>query len=518
MSVAILVISIIAVLFFLVASILFFYFGIIKRKTESSDKSILLFALDLRERKVMSLQTKLHEKTGVLDLKEGKWIPTSTLLDKFADEEIHRLFREAMHQLEGGLETTSFMYVTEPHKLFKKESLVTFTFTKMEDTTEYTFIVKWEPVNMDRETKFVAPKALDLEQIANESSTWKGFIAFNTVSGVKDSTDKFIELIYRQSKKESFHHIVISGYVVLFLTAQSEKQLTKRINSFIVMMEKQGYKRGASHLFDGSAFVMSDKVTTVKAVGGIIKALDYFVNKSIKEKLNFVSFDENYDREEFNTFVEASKSFRMAIVSSDIKIEIATVRNWRNKRKTIEYIFPSVEGINASLLDSIMRNKNNKEQLMNANATNIAINQTVDLPVLVDINASWFLENKSKMVYKRAIYVINLNYTGNTNLLREAMAEMKEQGFVFAFRLTQLNEDIIMLIQNTRPGFIVIDHSYWGNRELFNTSLLIQLMTIRKLAASSNAKMIYEDPSEFVDNETAGKIGLDFFYSLKDKS
>lgn len=519
MNIAILVLSIVAIVCFIIGAFLFFHFAIFKRtiKNKAAEKSTLLFALNVKERKVRSLQTKFHERSGLFDLKSGKWQPTSDLLAYFDDMEIHRHFREAMHTLESGADTTKFLYVSKPHTIFKKESLIEFTFNRMSDSYEYTFVVKWEPVNKNPEKAVVLPTQLTLDDIANDKSMWKGFIAFNTVSDVKDATDKFINLIYRLVKKDSIRYVVISGYVVFMLTAPSEKLITKKINQFITMMENQGFKRGANHLFDGSAFVTSDKVTSVKAIGGVVKALDYFVNKSIKEKLNFISFGADYDRDEFNSFVEASKSFRLATRTGDVKQNKVVVRSWKSKRKTIEYVFPSVDGINQKLLNTILRNKNNKEQLINANARNIAINQQIDLPVLVDINASWFLENKANMVYQKAIYVINLNHTGSTDKLRESLSEMKAKGFVFALRLTQLNEDITLLIQNTKPGFIVIDHSFWGVHELFSTSLLIQLMTIRKLAVSSNIKMIYEDPSEFVDEETAQKIGLDFYYNIATK-
>lgn len=486
-----------------------------KIQTVVPETTTFLFKFDVKNRKVMAYNVIPSRKNVFRILKVNTWSNVDVITNHFKTDSAQRKIRKAFNNLESGSQSESFDFVSQFSLLRKGEYHVNFIIDALEGEPHFIMRLSWRKIS-EKKTFEAKENKLDKQEVIREGTdNYVGFVAFNVVSDSTSTAEsKLIEFAHKIYAHNKIKYFVSGGFVVFVFFGSNAKQTKKQLDSFIKSFKDVGFKIGANHLFDGSAFAASNKVNSIKNLNGVLQLLDFLINISIKIGKNFISYKEGLNKQEFQKFAEASKSFRLATRAKNVQSKVLSIRYWRSKKKSIEYIVPSIEGIHANTLKDILRNKNNKDMLVDAHASMVAIDGHYDSAVMFDVNEQWLIDNKDKIKYKKAIYLIN-TADNNSSELQQVVEELNQRGFLFALRIVRYTEDVVTVVQRVKPDFLVIDQSFWNENKLFDSEKLINLMSLKKVADEHRIKMIFEQPSNLIDEETAKKIGLHYFYNFE---
>lgn len=485
-----------------------------KIQTVVPETTTFIFKFDAKNRRVMAYNVIPDRKNIFKKLMNNTWSPIESITNHFKTDEAQKKMRKAFNNLDLGSKSESFDFISQFSLLKKGEYHVSFVIDSIKDDTNYIMRLSWRKINKQKLFNAIDNKLDKQDVIADGIQNYKGFVAFNVVSDSSVAQSKLIEFAHKIYSQNKIKYFISGGFVVFVFFGANAKQTKKQLDSFIKAFKDVGFKIGANHLFDGSAFAASNKVNSTKNLNGVLQLLDFLINTSIKIGRNFISYKEGLNRQEFEKFSEASKSFRLATRAKNIQSKVIAIRYWRSKKKSIEFIIPTIEGIHQNTLNDILRNKNNKDMLIDAHATMIAIDGHYDSAVMFDVNEHWLIENKDKIRYKKAIYLINAS-DNNSSELQEVVEELNNRGFLFALRIIRYTEDVVTVVQRIKPNFLVIDSSFWNENKLFDSEKLINLMSLKKVSDEQKIKMIFEQPSDLIDEDTSRKIGLHYFYNVE---
>lgn len=474
----------------------------------------IVWKFDEKTRRFISYNILGEPVTNLKMIESGTWVPVSYLTDNYP-EHVQKMFREAFDQLDRGVESTSFKF--DEKSIVHKDHMtyIEFSWNKADDGTGYFMRAHWMARPIKKSHHIMHTNLLTKEQVAEHPSPWKGFIAFNIHNRGNYYSERLIEVIEKMFKFRSISFFYSAGYLVFVVFESSASRAKKRVGRFNKLFLKAGYKKGGTQLFEGSAYLMSSKADTVKAVNKVMQTLDYLISISIETKTNFLTWNKDMDKNEFETFVDASKSFRQSVRTKTIESQVMTVKNWKTGRKTIEYRYPNLSSINQKLLSRILRNQNNTDYVINAHADANLLEKNLDKPCLVDITIGWLLEHQNDLTNKNIIYVVRLDYNKDFELVQTTMKRLEDEGFVFALKIYAYSEAVTTLIQAVNPGFIVVSRTVWDEEGVLNSDRMFELMTINKLAHKYKIKMIYQQPSKIIDPHTAEKIGLQFYFDVE---
>lgn len=477
------------------------------------ETTTFLFKLNAVERKVTPYNIIPERKNAFKGLKPNKWSNIELITNHFRAPEAKKKIRTAFNELEAGKNIVPFSFVS-PFSIMKKDKYkFDISIDKIEDANEYILKISWKKITSKLEETDYKNNLIEKKTvIENDFYKYKGFVGFNVNSDV--SKIKLLDFICRIYQRNQIQYFIHGGFVVICFFDNSAKGIKRQIDAFVKRFKNYGFKMGANHLFEGSAFAVSNNVDSPKRLSLMLQTIDFLINISIDIKRNFISYKESLNKDEFIKFSEASKSFRLDVRARNIESKVISIRYWKSKKKSIDYIVPHVEGIHQNTLNQILINKNNKDMLVDAHAELVAIEGKHDKAVMVDVNSNWLIEKKDKLEYKKSIYLINM-IDDNTSELQKIVTDLKSKGFVFAIRISSYNEEIITAVQRIEPDFLVIDSSFWNENKLFDSGKLINLMSLKKVSDENGIKIIFENPSDLIDDETAHKIGLRYFYNFE---
>ena len=477
------------------------------------ETTTFLFRFNPKDRKVMPYNIIPERKNAFRGLKPGHWGNVDLITNHFRSSEAKKKIRLAFNDVEMGKKVGDFSFISTFSILKKGEYKFDWKIDQIANQDEYILRISWKKMYPQETLADFKDNLIDKKTvIENNLYKYKGFVAFNLYS--ETSTIKLLDIINRIYQKQDIQYFIHGGFVVVCFFEPSAKRMKKQIDAFVKRFKNHGFKMGANHLFDGSAFAASNNVDNPKHLSLMLQTLDFLINISIKIKRNFISYKENLNKEEFIKFSEASKSFRLAVRAGNIDSKVLSIRYWKSKKKSIDYIVPHVDGIHPNTLDEILINKNNKDMLIDAHAQLVAVEGKYDKAVMVDVNSNWLIENRDQLAYKKSIYLINM-IDDNTTELQQIVNDLNEKGFVFAMRISKYTEEVITVVQRIHPDFLVIDSSFWNDNKLFDSGRLINLMSLKKVSDENNIKIIFEQPSDLIDDETAKKIGLKYFYNFE---
>lgn len=474
-----------------------------------------VYKFDLRTRKVLASNIVDLQRSPFKDLDRHNWDSINIIIDKF-DDRAQRYFRIAFDKLEKGSEFEKIVF-DHPSLNFKKHmTRFVFTFYKSEEAMRYFMKLEWDAKPIEKKKKILEKRHFSKEEIAADPSPAKGLVAFNVISGNEENLLEIVSKLY--ITKRELTYFISNGYLIFFFGGKSMKDAKRKVEKFITLFVKAGYESGANQMFEGSAYAVSMKFHTVKTVNNAVHVLNFPINVSIETKQNFIDWEivrEKSRQQEYDSFDEATRSFRQSVKTRDVDSKIMNVRKWVSKRKTVDYLYPHIEGINNKLMSRILRNKNNIESLIDAHADKMILGKMINQPCLIDITQDWIIKNKDAIYDNKIVYVVRIDPYRDLIPLQEVLMQLAQKGLVFAFRVADYNDAVTTLIKNVSPNFLVVSKRVWNAEGLLDSEMLFRLMTLKKLADQFKIKMIYQEPpTGFVDETTADKIGLQFYFDI----
>ena len=482
-----------------------------------SRKGINFFRLDVRNRKIQLIRNK-SKSTIFKGIKNGKWVLVKALLNHFFDKEnVEKKFRELFLKLDKDQGVDEKMEFISKVMLHSKKTpyLITINFSPLEDDSNYIMQLSWQSV----EEKSEQQTEIDFSSkgdIINSPSPYKAFITFNLNQSTYRPDNELAQLLIKYVNKD-VTIVIHNDLLIVVFFGKTIKRTRKHIEKFIYRTKTKAFKYGARTFFRGSAYTIKKDVNTNVKFLSVIKALNFFIALSIEKGIDFLTSDTEkkaYTQEDFTKFSKSSKVFRASTKSGQLDTQYISVRSKKTNRKVIDFAFPNIKGISDKMFSTLLINRNNRNELINSHAKKVAIEGRIKKPILLDVNSDWLIKNEKKIVFKKAIYVINLKEgTGQSEIIG-VVQRLGERGFYFAIRIQNFSESKITYVKKIKPQFILIDKSVWGESELGDSQTMIWLMTIRKISKAENIKVIYENPSNVIDEVMAKKIGMNFVYNF----
>ena len=482
-----------------------------KISIDSVSKGRKIYKYDDKKDRVFLYDQKWNKKSERLifgNNASGKWIRSSWVFQNLKLIDFKKKLANAVINTKSKHVQQTFEEIV--FLKHKKKILLKVVVAEIENSAYLDLIISWHIIKKIKKQKGF--KEISKEAIINDLNTYKTFTGFNLNAEVNDAHKLFMndmhDALSKFGKRYFFSQNTIIFYESNKKRKNTEKKLLRCSNKFIQTVKKNG----ANRLFSGSGFVISKEIDTPKRMNIVLAAMDFNVNVSIRKDIDFMNRnDDAFDNEEYKAFVKASSTFRNALKTKDISVSEVVVKKTKIGRKIMSYAFPVINGISKEMQRTILRNNANANKLMDVFSKMVAIDKKMKVPLLIDVNQVWIEENYSKMVYKSAIYVINLNST-DTPISNKVVKHLKENGFNIAIKLEIYDETIITIIKRTKPQFIVV------GEQLTNTSsssALIDLISIRRMANVHGVRLIHENPSLKIETKMKEKIGIENSYTLE---
>ena len=484
--------------------------------SEVSTKGLTVFRLDWYARKILPIDSGKRQKFIISGISKKTWSPLKMMTKGFVDsEKVSKQFRDALNYIGSNNKEYIFDFTSKVQGISKRYNYkFNIVLSPKEDDSNFIMTITWNIIRKENNNRKSVIKFIDKEHVVENTSIIKGFVAFNLNNEIKDASSKLINTFKQFAKKDLIYFINNDLLIVSFF-GNTIKKVNSQIQYFISKMKNKGFKKGAKTFFDGSGYTVLKSIDTNKSLVQTMKALDFFINLSINLNKNFVSnHSKSFNLDDYKNYSNNSKIFRASLRSGDIKTELIPVKNRKTKKGIISYASPKIDGIDDNMLKRLLTNRNYKIDYTNAHAQNIGIKSTINKPTLIDVDSSWLIGNYKKLEFKKAVYVIDVKHGIKYEDLKDVVIWMSENKFYFAIRIINFNEMISTLVKQTSPQFIIIDKSAWRNRRIANAQTYISLLTIKEMAEFNNIKVIYENPSSFIDKNTIKKINMNFYYNL----
>lgn len=496
-------------------AILFFVFNANKLKT-LAERGIRIYRVDINRGLVQRNESEKIRTIQALRSSHAfsnEWETLDYLKFWLTESSGEPLFRQAIHELTNKKpDSYSFNFIsTMPavKKIGKNKFQVNFEFHKT-DSGFYILIVKWHIISTEKTKTIQEVRVISREELDQTSRPTTGYVAFN-VKKNREATTRLLKIISTMWNQQVVSFFT-SGLLIIVFQDENTKAISKTIRRFVATFEKYGSQFGAQQLFEGSAYIYADNGHVSANQTKSLQALEFFISISIDKKRNFISLaNKEFNLDDYKLFSEGLRIFKNAIRERDIQIEKIPVRNYKNNRQITEFITPRIKGLNNHLITTILKNFNNRQELIDATATKVSQMTSSD-PVLVDVTETWLITNKDLIKNKKAIYVVDFEDRISAERIRSIMESLREKNYVFGIRISQFEEKSFALLKRLKPNFVIIDQQFMSSSNLFDSNTYINLLMIAEISEEEKIKIIYEKPSEFIDNYTAEKIGLNYYY------
>lgn len=422
-----------------------------------------------------------------------------------------KLIRQTMHNLSKKPAKEILEFTAKLPDLKNNEFNIKMIFNKTEDDN-FILLLRWNLVIKEKiDPRGLNIKKIDKHDMPSLESEYTGYVIFN-IKREEAAEKRLIDIIGSFWNKELIYFLN-AGMLVLAFQAQDAKEMTAKIEKFIKRFKERGIQQGARQLYSGSSYVYAKEGHTIEQQKKLLQVMEFFINISIDKNIDFVTphKGEYANPEDHKLFLEGLEVFKTAILEQKIIVDFIPVKKYVSNKKVGQYVSPKIKGLNEHVLQTIMRNSNNKKALVNATASVVSKAKGMD-PVLVDITANWLIKNQTEITNRKVIYVVDIDDQIEVEELRKTLESLSALKFMFGLRISSFSEKASILIKRCDIKFIVIDKTFIANGDLFDSNTYIDLLTISEFAEKSSIQILYEQPSEFIDNATANKIGLKYHF------
>ena len=508
--------SILAPVMFVFIGIIMWLFLNFSFKKNETKKGVLILKLDINQRMVYRYKRTANNVTDSIifhSKKKAQWVPLERLTKTFVGTPGEKWLRNSFVSLAQGEKNVKFTFTTKD-VIEKTKTRFTFTINDIDGTDKFNMIIRWKQIDAEAsELKDV--NLLDVEKIAKMKKKYKGFVAFGLNEHIEGINKHMAAALKNVSSIRYKNMIVQDDVFIILFGAATARGLHTKIKTFKNEVTKNGYKIGVRSFFMSSAVIEAREIDDSKRVMSVVRALDYYLNLSLKTGKQFVDDEcDMFNKEEYDEYIVETKNLRAATRAGSFELKLFPVKTAGSAKKVIEFVKPQVEGMSEYIFKELMRNKFNEERLINSVATEVAVNKRVKVPVIVDITAKWLIDNQNKINYKKAIYVIKLNMS-NTAPFVEVIDKLSAKGFIFGLRITKFKDGTNILIKNIRPEFVIIDEKL---SSVSTFAIYQQLFSIKTFSSIYNFKTIFENPPKELTGKKSSKaraeaLGMKYYFN-----
>ena len=506
------------------APILFVFIGItmwlflnFSFKKNETKKGVLILKLDINQRMVYRYERTANNVTDRIifhSRKKAQWVPLERLTKTFVGTPGEKSLRNSFVSLAQGEKNIKFTFITKDI-IEKTKTRFIFTINEIHGSDKFNMIIRWKQIEAEK-NELRDVNLLDTHNIAKIKKKYKGFVAFGLNEHIEDINKHMAAAIKNVTSIRYKNMIVQDDVFIVLFSASTARGLHNKIKIFKKAVVKNGYKIGVRSFFMSSAVIEAREINNSRRVMSVIRALDYYLNLSLKISEQFVDDQcAMFNKDEYDEYIVETKSLRAATRSGSFELRTFPVKAIGSKNKIIEFIKPKIEGMSEHIFKELMRNKFNEERLINSVATEVAINKRINIPVIVDITANWLIKNQNKINYKKAIYIIKLNMN-NTAPFVEVIDKLSAKGFIFGLRITKFKDGTNILIKNIKPEFVVIDEKL---SSVSTFTIYQQLFSIKTFSSIYNFKTIFENPPKELIAKKASKsraesLGMKYYFNI----
>lgn len=507
----------------IVAAAAFVVYVLLTLSNSSVDerKDTRIFDFDLYSKKVkvadrkhsVSYRNEKHNKHGVIKVlrKKDAWVPLKEVLGSlYLNKDTENKFIKAFDSMETTKESQEFSF---SHVISKKHYTINIQLYEKESKTGHILIISYKeiiaPVETNKRVKFTTKK-----QVISETFIYKGFVAFNLKHLDSKGGFETINMIKNIWHSDLSYFIHNKMLVVVFMS-NSFKKNNKKIANLITCITQNAANFGGHLFYDGTSYITLKDVNTSQNLNRTLSALDFLIMLSIaKNKPFMTNQSKTFNIEEYKTYSKAFNKFKESIKLGEFETEYVPVKSMKTGRKVVNMVRPWVNGIEENVFRTIIKNNNNKLLLKDGFSKFVAVDQGISEPVFFNVNSSWLIDNAERIQETKSIFTLHLHENIDQPALLDAVKTLKSKGVIFAIKVNDLEEWIIPYIEYVEPKFIVLGKRIWNEDSVISSYSMIKLMKIKELTDKTKTKLIYENPSEVVDEQLRDKIDLNYYYNV----
>ena len=502
--------------FFIVRNI----FGLFKTSVDLK-KDTRIFELDLYSKKVKVVDKKHsfnyrdeeYNKHSIIRIlrKKDSWVPLKEVLSNlYLNPNTETMFIKAFDSLETTGEKQEFTFSHTIHKKFFSIKIELF---EKENETGHILIISYKqmfiPKDVNKKVRFITKKA-----VIENNSMYKGFIAFNLTELDSRGGSETINM-FKAIWKGELEYFIHGKMIVVAFMSNSFRKNNARIAKLIQNITKYAPKLGGHHFYDGTSFITLRDVNTIKNLNRALSALDFLIMISIAKKKPFVTNQsKTFDINEYKEYSKAFNSFKEAVKVGSYETELIPVKSMKSNRKIINIARPWIGGIDEKIFRSIIKNNNNKTLLKDGYSKFVSVSASMKEPVFFNVNATWLIDNIDQITDFKNIFTLNVNEATDQPELLEVVEKLRKKGAIFGLKIRDLEEWIIPYLEAVQPKFIIFAKNIWDDSSIIPAYSMVKLMKIKELSERYKTKIIYENPSNLLDEPTMDRIGLNYYYNV----
>lgn len=497
---ALFIINILFLLIFLLKS-----YSLSKLEEIKSNSGIFLIDIDLKKNRMrksdlVHVIKKDVKKNKNLEFFEEGWMDISTFLSNISEENREK-FLSALDAIKINKKYAKFVVKNESQKElnYSIQWIVEFFQSK----GEINATIEWSYVkNLPKDLNIITK-----EELYNNTSPYKSFIAFNLKTKDQNNFKSFIIILFENLKLKNINFFVSKNIVILIVYGLNSEEIEGKIKKILEKIEKIKISKQLIYYYDAIGIVESKGVTTPKDLLKIINRIYFSLIKSTQLNKTFHFNMKNIFFNEFEEFKENYLILNNLIKYQKIKSIEIPILEAKTGNIIANYIKPKPEYPNNFWTDMIVNNESILPNINDAYLTSM-LNSLCKLDqYLIDVNDYSILKNIDKIQKLTSmLFIITFLESSNIRNLELITETLKNRGIKFGIRVENIVPEVITIIESIIPHAVII------GKNLLNSSDLRMFLNLKQLIALCNknpATLIFESPSEF---ELSNKL-IKYYYN-----
>ncbi|MGL5732967.1 MAG: MHO_4530 family protein [Metamycoplasmataceae bacterium] len=479
-----------------------------KRNALKSNSGIFLVDIDLKNNRlrkydlVQMIDTESAKRNGDDFFSEG-WMDINEFLDHLTAENKEK-FLTALDAIKINKKYVKFIIKNEttPESDYNIEWVVEFFQTNKEINST----IKWSYVKK-------LPKGLRIitkEDLFQNKSTYKSFIAFNLRSKDHKTFKEFVTILFENLKIKNLDFLISKNIVILIVYGEKNELVQAEIKKIIEKFERIKSSKNIDAYCDSIAVVESKNLFDQKDLLKVMNRIYFSLIKSSQLEKIFYFSTKNIFFNEYEEFKENYSMLNEIIKTRNIDSVKIPIKDYKNNNNVIAmYMKPKIDYPVNFWTEKILE-KDNILPSIEDEYFELKLDTLEKLDqYLIDVNDYVILQNIDKIrQYKSIVFIVKFLESTNLQNFELIALTLKSNGIKFGIKIDSIVPEVITIIESIMPQAIIISESLIDTTNLKKYLLLKQLVT---LCAKNPATLIYENPSDF---ELSNKI-INYYY--KDK-
>lgn len=426
-----------------------------------------------------------------------------------------KVFREILHQIGNGKENINVDFVAKDMRVGQENLRINFNFIvrKIIDVSDYLMIIKWK-VLIDYPKNENDNWLTSIYEVAQNKSTFKGFITFDLNNRIPFVQEKFLKEIFSFINLKKYEVFLWSNLLVVICYAQTYKKIKKKTTRFIKFIDTKKRKIGLSQFIRASGSARFKDISSKKDLYKALATLDFITNLSLRWNEPFIDIRTAQSfKQEFIAYNNSSKQFRELVRLHNFDHKFLPIKSRKSQRKIIDYYVPDLKKFDQYEIRNILLNEHNQKYLIDSNIEKFLNEKKLEDSILIDINSSWLVNNFSRLVVGKICYIIKFDDYSHIEKASMIINDLITKGFSIGMRVDSFSHFFVTFIQKIKVAIIIIDQKIIEEKPLINTIHYTRLLALKNIFESTNIKVIFENLSPQITNQLATNLGINFYFN-----